>query len=202
MLETFNLPDTVQEAILARIDRLSEAEKLTLKIASVIGTHFQRLLLSEIHPLENAQFELPAQLDQLESQRLVRLEQPAPKWEYVFRSVIAQEVIYEGLLLTQRRNLHQVVAEALENIAPDEVEQLAFHFNRANMWEKALYYLKVASQRARREHANHAAIGYYTEILGCLTKIASETPGQAVISPEYWGCSTGTSQVVQSHWLA
>ena len=186
LLETLDLPDTVQDVILARVDRLSEDEKLTLKIASVIGTNFQRLLLSEIHPMNNAQLQLPAQLDRLEDQKLLRLEQPAPKWEYVFRNVIAQEVIYEGLLLAQRQQLHAVVADALENIAPEEVGQLAFHFKRANNWEKALHYLKIASARARREHANHAAIGYYSEILNCLINLSSGQNGSGMISPEYW----------------
>ncbi|MCB0192676.1 MAG: tetratricopeptide repeat protein [Anaerolineae bacterium] len=181
LLETLNLPDTLQEVILARFDRLSEAEKLTLKIASVIGTHFQRLLLSEVHPMINAQLRLSEQLDRLEHENLVRLEQPAPKWEYVFHSVIAQEVVYEGLLLAQRRQLHSIVAEALENIAPDEVEQLAFHYKRSDNWQKALEYLRIASQRARRENANNAAIGYYSEILVCLQNLSTN-----IVTTEYW----------------
>ena len=186
LLEALDLPDTVQDVILARIDRLSEDEKLTLKIASVIGTNFQRLLLSEVHPMMDAQYQLPAQLARLEHEKLLRLEQPAPKWEYVFRNVIAQEVIYEGLLLTQRRQLHLVVAEALENLAPEQVEQLAFHYKRGQNWEKALHYLKIASHRARREYANLAAIGYYSEILICFEHLLSGEEKDTVITPEYW----------------
>jgi class 3 adenylate cyclase/tetratricopeptide (TPR) repeat protein len=186
LLETLNLPETVQGVILARIDRLSEDEKLTLRIASVIGIHFQRLLLSEVHPMQDAQYRLPAQLARLENEKLVRLEQPAPKWEYVFRSVIAQEVIYEGLLLAQRRQLHAVVAEALENLAPDQVEQLAFHYKRGHQWQKALHYLREASQRARREYANNAAIGYYSEMLTCLVNLSPSEQGKHIVSTEYW----------------
>lgn len=182
LLETLDLPDTIQEVILARFDKLSEEEKLTLKIASVIGTHFQRLLLSEVHPMIDAQYRLPEQLDRLEHENLVRLEQPAPKWEYVFRSVIAQEVVYEGLLLAQRRQLHHIVAEALEHIAPDAVEQLAFHFKRGHDWTKALHYLRIASQRARRENANNAAIGYYSEILSCLENLSPHN----IVTTDYW----------------
>jgi class 3 adenylate cyclase/tetratricopeptide (TPR) repeat protein len=185
LLEALNLPETVQDVILARIDRLSEDEKLTLKIASVIGIHFQRLLLSEVHPSSDAHYRLPAQLDRLEDEKLLRLEQPAPKWEYVFRNVIAQEVVYEGLLLAQRRQLHAIVAEALENLAPDEVERLAFHFKRGQKWDKALHYLRIASHRARREHANHAAIGHYSEMLACLVNRLGGT-GTNTISTDYW----------------
>ena len=186
LLETLNLPDTVQDVIMARIDRLSEDEKLTLKIASVIGTNFQRLLLSEVHPMIDAHYHLPAQLERLESEKLLRLEQPAPKWEYVFRNVIAQEVVYEGLLLAQRRQLHAVVAEALENLAPDEVEQLAFHYKRAHNWDKALHYLKIAGQRALREYAHHAAIGYLSEILTCMIKRSEDEQASSILTPDYW----------------
>ncbi|MBE7550120.1 MAG: tetratricopeptide repeat protein [Anaerolineales bacterium] len=184
--QTLNLPDTVQDVILTRIDRLSEAEKLTLKIASVIGPSFQRSLLSAIHPLQQAQFWLSSQLEDLESEKLIRLEVPAPKWEYIFRNVITQEVVYEGLLLAQRRQLHRAVGTALENLVPDEVEQLAFHYSRSDDAEKALYYLKIAGDKARREYANHAAIDHYTEILTYLHNRSSTGNGYGMVSVDYW----------------
>lgn len=180
-----DVPDRVQDVILSRIDRLTEDEKLTLKIASVIGATFQRLLLSEIHPMNNAQVVLPDQLEHLENERLLRLESPAPKWEYVFRNVIAQEVVYEGLLLSQRRHLHELVGQALEFLMPERIDQLAFHFSRSTDYEKALHYLQLAGQKALRESANHAAIGYYTQMLQCLAEQA-EAQEQSIISPLYW----------------
>jgi len=185
-LETLNLPDTIQDVIFSRIDRLSESEKLTLKIASVIGHTFQRSLLSAVHPITEARFQLPSQLDILENENLIRLEAPAPKWEYVFRNVITQEVVYEGLLLAQRRQLHSVVANTLELLAPDEVEQLAFHYSRSSETDKALKYLKLAGQKAQREYANHAAINYYSEILTLLEDGSSTENGSGMISSEYW----------------
>ncbi|MBI1877552.1 MAG: tetratricopeptide repeat protein [Chloroflexi bacterium] len=142
---------------------------MTLKIASVIGPSFQRSLLSAIDPRQQTQFWLSSQLEGLETEKLIRLEVPAPKWEYIFHNVITQEVVYEGLLLAQRRQLHRAVGAALENLVPDEVEQLAFHYSRSDDWEKALHYLKIAGDKARREYANHAAINYYSEILLYLT---------------------------------
>jgi class 3 adenylate cyclase/tetratricopeptide (TPR) repeat protein len=187
-LETIDLPETVQDVIFSRVDKLAEAEKLTLKIASVIGSTFQRSLLSEVHPITDARYRLPAHLDKLEHEKLIRLEIPAPKWEYVFRNVITQEVVYEGLLLAQRRQLHSMVATTLEVIAPDEVEQLAFHYSRSGKNDKALHYLKIAGKKAQREHANYAAINYYSEILKFLTNGASGGNHQRsnLVSVEYW----------------
>ena len=185
MLDDLDLPDSVQDVILSRIDRLSDDEKLTLKIASVLGTSFQRLVLSRIHPMQDASVALPGQLDHLETEQLLRLEAPAPRWEYVFRNVIAQEVMYEGLLLAQRRHLHGVVGEVLEILTPGELEQLAFHYARSDHWQKALDYLNQAGQKSVREFANHAAIGYYSDILTCLTNRAAEN-GRSIISEPYW----------------
>lgn len=181
-LDTFDLPDTIQDVIFSRVDKLSESEKLTLKIASVIGASFQRSLLSEVHPITDARFRLPSQLDKLENEKLIRLEVPAPKWEYVFRNVITQEVVYEGLLLAQRRQLHNVVATTLELLAPDEVEQLAYHYSRSGNTQKALHYLKNAGKKAQREYANQAAINYYSEIL----KLLANSTSDSIISTEYW----------------
>ncbi len=185
-LNTLNLPDTVQDVIFTRVDRLSDDEKLTLKVAAVIGPTFQRSLLSAVHPLHQSRFLLSSQLEDLEKEKLIRLEVPAPKWEYIFHNVITQEVVYEGLLLAQRRQLHRAVGLALENLVPDEVEQLAFHFSRSDNREKALHYLKVAGDKARREYANYAAIGYYSEILNLLVNHLPMGRGNSVISTEYW----------------
>ncbi|MCB9076801.1 MAG: tetratricopeptide repeat protein [Anaerolineaceae bacterium] len=187
LLSSLNLPETVQDVILNRIDRLAESEKLTLKIASVIGTRFQRSLLSAIHPANHTSVSLSSQLTKLEHEKLIRLEAPAPKWEYDFRNVIVQEVVYEGLLSVQRRQLHKLVGETLEELMPDEVERLAFHYSRSGDWQKALHYLKTAGDKARREYANYAAINYYTEILNYLTTLPrQENLAAGIISTEYW----------------
>lgn len=186
MLSTLNLPETVQDVILSRIDRLAESEKLTLKIASVIGTRFQRSLLSAVHPANHTALSLSSQLVKLESEKLIRLEAPAPKWEYDFRNVIVQEVVYEGLLSVQRRQLHKLVGDTLAELVPDEVERLAFHYSRSGDWQNALHYLKAAGRKAQREYANYAAINYYTEILNYLAAITRPESSAGLISTNYW----------------
>jgi class 3 adenylate cyclase/tetratricopeptide (TPR) repeat protein len=185
-LDLLNLPDTIQDVILTRVDRLSEPEKLTLKVASVIGPSFQRSLLSAVHPMHQSRFLLSSQLEDLEKEKLIRLEVPAPKWEYMFHNVITQEVVYEGLLMAQRRQLHRMVGEALEKLIPDEVGQLAFHYSRSDDQEKALQYLRIAGDKARREYANFAAIDYYSETLNLLPSQAAREQKNGIVSTEYW----------------
>ncbi len=178
--QMLELPDTVQDVILMRVDRLAETEKLTLKVASVIGANFGLSLLGAIHPLRRSNFRLEPQLEKLEQEKLIRLETPAPHWEYAFRNVVTQEVVYEGLLLAQRRQLHTAVGVELERSVPEEVDRLAFHYARSDDWQKALHYLRVAGRKAQREYANQVAIGYFTEMLNLLAD-----NGQ-LISAEYW----------------
>jgi tetratricopeptide (TPR) repeat protein len=185
-LDNLNLPDTVQDVILTRVDRLSEEEKLTLKVASVIGPSFQRSLLLAAHPLHQTRFLLSSQLEDLEKEKLIRLESPAPKWEYIFHNVVTQEVVYEGLLLAQRRQLHRQVGLALENLVPDEVEQLAFHYSRSDDETKAIQYLKIAGDKARREYANQVAINYYSEILDRLANQSAPGHNHSMVTSEYW----------------
>ncbi len=181
-----DLPDTVHDAVFMHVDRLPEAEKLTLKVASVIGVRFQRSILSAVHPTPHPPPLLNTQLQGLENEKLIHMEIPAPKWEYVFRNVITQEIVYEGLLLAQRRQLHAAVGTVLENTAPDEIESLAFHYSRSDNWERALHYLKIASQKAQREYANQSAINYYSEILTCLANRPAPGRAGAIISADYW----------------
>ena len=178
--QILELPDTVQDVILMRVDRLAETEKLTLKVASVIGANFGLSLLSAIHPLRQSNFRLEPQLEKLEQEKLIRLETSAPHWEYAFRNVVTQEVIYEGLLLAQRRQLHSAVGAELERLVPEEVDRLAFHYARSDDWQKALHYLRVAGRKAQREYANQVAIGYFTEMLSLLADNGE------LISTEYW----------------
>ncbi len=182
-----NLPDTIQDVILSRVDQLSPPEKITLKIASVIGPRFQRSLVVEVHPMGNSRYFVFAQLDSLEKEELIRLEVPSPKWEYMFYNVTTQEVVYEGLLLSQRKQLHAEVGKALEKLVPDEIEQLAYHYGRSNNLEKALYYLNIAAQKTRREYANQAAIGYYSSILTCLdASYVTNSETNPLPSVDYW----------------
>ncbi len=182
LFDSLDLPDSVHDVILSRVDQLAEDEKLTLKTAAVIGTRFQRSLLSSVHPAHYSDTVLSSQLNRLELERLVRLIVPGPQWEYNFFNGIVQEVVYEGLLLAQRRQLHESVGMALETLIPDEVEQLAYHFSNTNNWKKALHYLKAAAEKTRREYANNAAIGYYSQIL----ELQAAHVAGGIMSADYW----------------
>lgn len=167
-LSVADLPRTVQGLVQARIDRLGETDKLILKVAAVIGTQFQGRVLANSIPIKMDSDELQARLWALESRDFIYVEY-AERSEaepiYLFKHSIIQEVIYQGLLFAQRRQLHQVVGTAVEALYPESIERLAYHFERSGDYPRAWPYVLAAAQKADREYVNQAALGYLDQAL-------------------------------------
>lgn len=164
------LPSTIQGVILARLDRLPEPVKLTVKVASVIGRLFHHELLLRTHPVQPADALLTQQLDTLLHRDFARLEQPEPRRTYLFKHNITQEVVYQTLLADQRQELHLAVARTLEGLQPENVDDLALHYYNSDMLQtpvrdKALHYLDAAGLRAKHDYANETALSYFNRAL-------------------------------------
>lgn len=165
------IPTTIQGIILARLDRLPEPVKLTVKVASVIGRLFDQQLLTHAHPSRPATDTLEQELATLLTREFARVEAPAPHASYLFKHNITQEVVYQTLLTDQRQALHQSVAKALEQLQPDRVEALAMHYYNSDLSQpqlhtKALHYLDAAGHRAHHDYANETALSYFNRALG------------------------------------
>lgn len=168
-LDKLELPDTVQKVVLARIDRLPEAEKITLKVAAAIGRTFQRDLLEAVHPWVTASTTLNEHLDRLQAEDFTRQEAKESNLDFLFKHVITQEVAYETMLYSQRRDLHATIGAVLEGrYAHNEgeiIDLLAYHYARSNRPDQALKYLRLAGQKALDGYANEAAIAYFSDAL-------------------------------------
>jgi len=168
-LDNLNLPDTVQGVITSRIDRLSPSLQLTLKVASAIGRAFDFEILQEIHPIEADKEQLTDYLKQLAVFDLTPLMTPEPELAYIFKHIITQEVSYNLMLFAQRRSLHQLVAEWYEQHyakeIPEYYEILAYHYEQAEIREKALDYLLKAGQKAQQAYVNPEALSHYNRAL-------------------------------------
>ena len=138
------LPDSIQGAVLTRLDRLPEESKLTLKVASVIGRIFALALLARSHPLAPSSAALDEQIAVVEQRDFARLEVPPPDTAYLFKHNITRDVAYETLLFDQRRQLHQAISRALEALDPAAIDQLAYHSYLGEDWPRALGYLLEA----------------------------------------------------------
>jgi tetratricopeptide (TPR) repeat protein len=137
-----------------------------LQIASVLGREFSPRLLQaiwdDITPLESLLLDLK-RLEFLYER--VGGERPV----YVFKHALTQEVTYDTLLTTRRQRLHAAAGHAMEHLYPDWLaersEELAHHFTRGALWEKAFAYLVRSGEKARQAYANQEAIVFYTHAL-------------------------------------
>ena len=174
-IKTITIPDTIQGVIMARIDRLDEEVKQVLKTASVIGRAFLYRLLKEV---EEAVKDLDTHLDRLTATELIREKQKIPELEYIFKHALVHESTYESILLKKRHELHGKVAAAIETLFFDRLEEfssvLAYHYAKAELWEKAQEYLFKAGDQAGRIAADAEALIHYQQALETYTRVFGE----------------------------
>jgi class 3 adenylate cyclase/tetratricopeptide (TPR) repeat protein len=158
-VDDVQLPDTLQGLILSRIDRLDDESKQAVKLASVIGRSFFDRVLEAI---SEARGQLHQCLRDLQQAELIREKQRLPDLEYMFRHALVQEAAYGSILADNRRAIHQRVAQAIEALFPDRLDEfatlLAHHYTCAEDWEQAQAYLFKAGDQAGRMAADTEAL--------------------------------------------
>jgi predicted ATPase/class 3 adenylate cyclase len=184
-LPTIQVPATVQAVLAARIDRLPPEDKRLLQTAAVIG--------HEVHwPLLQAIAELPEDalhrgLAHLQAAEFLYETRLFPEREYTFKHALTHEVAYGSLLLERRRALHARIVEALEALAggrvAEQVERLAHHALRGEVWEKAVTYCREAGDKADDRSAFRETAIYFEQALGALAHLPA-TPDTEVLALE------------------
>jgi predicted ATPase/DNA-binding CsgD family transcriptional regulator len=163
-LHELHLPRDIQDAVQQRIEPLSEASKQILTLAAVAGHRFDFTLLQQLTHDDEQQ--LLAVMKELIAAQLV-IEESAD--QFAFRHALTQQAIYTQLLVRERRAIHHKIAEILQNLyatALDSyLEDLAYHFYKAEVWEKALKYGQLAGDKAQALYSPRAAIEHYTQAL-------------------------------------
>ena len=219
------IPGTLHGVLTARIDRLPAETRRVLRLASVIGRVFLCRVLAEIAckesslPLGDREASrqrreksgvrvLDTQLLALQRQQLIRERARLPELEYVFKHELTREAAYNGLLKKERLLYHRQVAEALERLFPDRVDEqaglLAHHWERAEEPQKAILYLLQAGELARTTYANEEAIDYYRRALNLLadTSLGTEQKRQRLTASSGLGIVYfGMGKVVEAEPL-
>lgn len=166
-IENLELPDSLHTLILSRIDQLSEGEKTTLRVASIVGRRFRAKWLTGYYPGMGSFPRVKAALDALESLDITPLDSPEPKLAYLFKHIVTHEVTYESLPFDTRARLHEQLAVYLEG-ADAPVETIAFHYGHSENQYKQMEYLRKAGEVSQKNYANDAALVYYGQILPLL----------------------------------
>ncbi|MEJ8816204.1 adenylate/guanylate cyclase domain-containing protein [Variovorax ureilyticus] len=174
-IDTTQLPDTVHDVIVARIDLLDESAKRVLNFAAVIGRSFFVRILRAI---ADSVSEVDSCLPRLELAELVRLRRQIPEPEYLFKHALVQEAAYESILIERRRTIHRRVARAIEVVFSDRLDEftglLAYHCALGEDWENARVYLMKAGDQAGRMAADAEALDYYRQAETVYLKVAGQ----------------------------
>jgi predicted ATPase len=175
-LSTFAIPATLQDSLMARLDRLVTAKGIA-QLAAVIGRQFAYELLHAVSQLDA--LTLQRELGRLVEAELVYQRGLPPQATYTFKHALIQDAAYQSLLKSTRQHYHQRIAQVLEAQFPETVahqpELLAYHYTEAGFTEQAVHYWYQAGQRASERSAHVEAISHLTKGLELL-KTLPETP--------------------------
>ncbi|HEY67727.1 MAG TPA: tetratricopeptide repeat protein [Thermoflexia bacterium] len=224
-VERIRVPETLQQIIQSRIDELdfgSPGARRALWMASVIGEEFTEDLWLHLFTStgreEEEFFRHIRELKRMDMIREVeRIEAERPRWMYQFRHGLVQQVAYENMLVEKRCAYHREVGRWLEQRYSDRLpayyDALAHHYERGEVWEKALAYHLKAGQKAQRAYANQEALEHYRRALalaeglrergedgGLLEQIITLRSGMAQVHHligEYEAASEGFQAVLQ-----
>ena len=166
---TVGIPDNLQGLLLARLDRLPEAAKQTLRVAAVIGRQFPIRVLERVLTNGQGGMAFINELGDLESNGLIDVYQVKPELIYRFHNTLLQDTLYASLLTADRKRLHLAVGAAMETLYPQQLEelapQLAHHFQVGEDHARALTYLSLAGERALNACANQEAENRFRQAL-------------------------------------
>jgi class 3 adenylate cyclase/tetratricopeptide (TPR) repeat protein len=172
-LDTLQIPATVQALLAARIDRLAPEEKRLLQTAAVIGTEVSWALLQAIADLPEET--LYRSLGHLQAAEFLYETSLFPERAYTFKHALTHEVAYGSLLQERRRGLHARIVAALEALAgerlDDQVERLAYHALRGEVWAKAVAYCQQAGAKAFDHAAFREAVAAFEQALQALAHL-------------------------------
>jgi TOMM system kinase/cyclase fusion protein len=175
-LSGLEIPETLQDSLMARLDRLGEAKHVA-QLGAALGREFPYALLESVAPVK--EIELRAGLGRLVEAELLYQRGLPPKATYTFKHALMQDTAYQSLLESQRKELHGRIANALETRFPERVarepEVIGHHCSQAGHTARAIGHYQRAGERATQRFAHAEAAGLLrraTELL----RMLPETP--------------------------
>ena len=210
-LPPFAIPASIQDSLMARLDRLAPVKEVA-QVAAALGRTFSRELLAGIAKL--AESALDEALAQLVDAELVYRRGLPPDVVYEFKHALVQDVAYDSLLRNKRQQLHREIAELLQTQFPDtgklHPEMLAHHYLKGGLTEQAIPHLLSAGDLAAKRFALKEATKLYEEALDKARSLpASDTTSRlqiqamlklasAASSREQWKSQLGNLEQAQA----
>ena len=172
-ISAVKVPATVQAVLASRLDRLPAVEKEFLQTLAVLGHQFTLSLVQRV-TLKSSD-ELEQMLSQLQLREFIN-EQPAVgEVNYNFKHALTHDVAYNSLLLERRKALHEIIAQSLEALFVDSIDEhlvdLSYHYSRSRNDSRAIDYLIRAGEQAQQRSA-------YSQAATCLEQALTRLNNQ------------------------
>lgn len=172
-IKTVSIPSTIQEVIMARIDKLSEGAKEVLRTGSVIEREFSHELLKKVTSLPEQ--ELLSHLSMLKDSELLYERGIYPNSSYIFKHALTREVAYDSILTRRKKQIHAKVASTIEDIYKDDIcyhyGVLSGHCIASENYEKGAEYARLEARRYQKAGSFRDAIEYAKRSVACLEKL-------------------------------
>ena len=170
--EDISVSSSINSILMARVDRLSEQVKETVKTAAVIGREFEIPVLTEVMR-DNQVFQDSKEKTTILREQIIAAEKgqiwsAINELKYIFKHSLLREAVYNMQLKSNLRELHLLIGEAIEHLYMDSLAtryvDLAFHFEEAQRHTKAMFYMKKAADNSRKNFENKQALRYYAKM--------------------------------------
>jgi predicted ATPase len=175
-LAAHEIPATLQDLIMARLDRMG-GEREVAQLAAVLGREFSYELLAAVATLDEST--LQAELAKLVQAEILYPKGRPPQCSYIFRHALLEDGLYNSLVKAKGQQFHRRIAEVLEARFPEitqtRPELLGHHFTEAGLTAQAISYWLKAGLRSRERSADVEAIGHLKTGLALLGKF-DESP--------------------------
>jgi predicted ATPase len=200
-VQEINVPDSLEQVMGARIDKLPDEPKAVLQRGAVIGRTFEVDILQEITPSprptpgpsrgpewekgQRVRADLENHLSRLTAMDMINLKKPpTDPPEYIFEHIITHDIAYKSIPGVRRRRLHTQVGNCMETKHREHLErmyeQLAQHYHHGSDATKAAIYLARAGKKAKSQYNNRVALTFYQQGLAHLKQLREDLPEERI----------------------
>ncbi len=169
------IPSTLQDSLMARLDRLATVKEVA-QVGAALGRTFHYELLRAIASVDDTT--LRQALARLGESDLLHQRGVPPDATYIFKHALIQDTAYQSMLVSRRHQLHRTIANTLVERFPDtaatQPELVAHHYTEAGLAEHAIDYWLRAGQRAVERSANLESIAHLAKGLSVLASLRDD----------------------------
>ena len=172
-IQKVTIPSKIQDVIMARVDSLPVAAKELLQTASVIEREFSYPLIQRVTGLPEQ--ELLKHLSTLKDSEILFERGIYPETDYIFKHAVTREVVYDSILTSRRKQLHEEIAKSIEHLYAKNIDThygvLSEHFTAGENYEAGAEYSRRTARKFEKAASLDDAIAYAKKRIACLERL-------------------------------